>query len=129
VGLATAQPQNHFQGGAEGILSLRFGEAVRWPSLADRAGLPTFGREDELQGVRDRIMARVCHVCGKGPSTGNNVSHAHNKTRRRWLPNLQSVKIVDGEGNNRRVRVCANCIKSGRITKAPARPKETELAG
>jgi large subunit ribosomal protein L28 len=65
-------------------------------------------------------MARVCYVCGKGPATGNNVSHAHNKTRRRWLPNLQAVKIQLEDGSNRRVRVCANCIKSGRIRKAPA---------
>lgn len=72
-------------------------------------------------------MARVCHVCGKGPMTGNNVSHAHNKTRRRWLPNLQTVKIVDEEGENRRVKVCANCIKSGRIRKAPA--KRVEVVG
>jgi large subunit ribosomal protein L28 len=72
-------------------------------------------------------MARVCHVCGKGPATGNNVSHAHNKTRRRWLPNLQTVKIVDEGGQNRRVRVCANCIKSGRIKKAPA--KRVEAVG
>jgi large subunit ribosomal protein L28 len=72
-------------------------------------------------------MARVCHVCGKGPMTGNNVSHAHNKTRRRWLPNLQTVKIVDEEGQNRRVKVCANCIKSGRIRKAPA--KRVEVVG
>ncbi len=34
-------------------------------------------------------MARVCQVTGKRPTTGNNVSHANNKTRRRWLPNLQ----------------------------------------
>jgi len=74
-------------------------------------------------------MARVCHVCGKGPSTGNNVSHAHNKTRRRWLPNLQSVKIVGEQGDTRRVRVCTTCIKSGRIKKAPARTREAELAG
>ncbi len=74
-------------------------------------------------------MARVCHVCGKGPGTGNNVSHANNKTRRRWLPNLQPVKIIDDQGNNRRVRVCTNCIKSGRIKKAPVRLKEAEVAG
>ncbi len=72
-------------------------------------------------------MARVCHVCGKGPATGNNVSHAHNKTRRRWLPNLQTVKIVDKDGENRRVRVCTNCIKSGRVKKAPA--KKVEAVG
>lgn len=65
-------------------------------------------------------MARICYVCGKGPATGNNVSHAHNKTRRRWLPNLQTVKIVDESGTRRRVRVCTRCISSGKITKAPA---------
>ena len=64
-------------------------------------------------------MARVCYVCGKGPATGNNVSHAHNKTRRRWLPNLQTVKIVDEAGNRRRVRVCTSCISAGKIRKAP----------
>jgi large subunit ribosomal protein L28 len=69
-------------------------------------------------------MARVCYVCGKGPATGNNVSHAHNKTRRRWLPNLQPVKIQIEDGSNRRVKVCTNCIKSGRIKKAPARKAE-----
>jgi len=64
-------------------------------------------------------MARVCYSCGKAPSTGNNVSHANNKTRRRWLPNLQTVKIVDREGVRRRVRVCTRCISAGKITKAP----------
>ena len=65
-------------------------------------------------------MARICYVCGKGPATGNNVSHAHNKTRRRWLPNLQTVKIVDKSGARRRVRVCTRCISAGKVTKAPA---------
>ncbi|MEJ2203674.1 MAG: 50S ribosomal protein L28 [Gemmatimonadota bacterium] len=64
-------------------------------------------------------MARVCYVCGKGPTTGNNVSHANNKTRRRWLPNLQPVKIVDDEGQRRRVRVCTSCISAGKVKKAP----------
>ncbi len=65
-------------------------------------------------------MARVCYTCGKAPQTGNNVSHANNKTRRRWLPNLQTVKIVDREGVRRRVRVCTRCISAGKIQKAPA---------
>lgn len=65
-------------------------------------------------------MARVCYTCGKTPQTGNNVSHANNKTRRRWLPNLQTVKIVDREGVRRRVRVCTRCISAGKIEKAPA---------
>lgn len=64
-------------------------------------------------------MARVCYVCGKRPSTGNNVSHANNKTKRRWLPNLQAVKIVDDQGERRRVRVCTSCISAGKIKKAP----------
>lgn len=64
-------------------------------------------------------MSRICYVCGKGPSTGNNVSHANNKSKRRWLPNLQSVKILDRDGERRRVRVCTSCISAGKIVKAP----------
>ncbi len=63
-------------------------------------------------------MARVCYSCGKSPSVGNNVSHANNKTRRRWLPNLQTVRILEG-GVAKRVRVCSRCIRAGRIQKAP----------
>ena len=64
-------------------------------------------------------MARMCHMCGKRPSYGHRVSHANNKTKRRWLPNLQTVKIVDNEGRRCRVRVCTSCIAAGKITKAP----------
>ncbi|MDD3518667.1 MAG: 50S ribosomal protein L28 [Chromatiales bacterium] len=43
-------------------------------------------------------MARVCQITGKRPITGNNVSHAHNKTRRRFLPNLHTHRFwVEGE--------------------------------
>jgi len=62
-------------------------------------------------------MARVCEICGKIPSTGNRVSHAHNKTRRRWLPNLQRVKAVV-DGSVKKIRVCTACIRSGRVVKA-----------
>lgn len=58
-----------------------------------------------------------CQVCGKGPQTGNNVSHANNKTKRRWLPNLQRVRAKMG-GTVRRIRVCTTCLKSGRVVKA-----------
>ncbi|TAM56344.1 50S ribosomal protein L28 [bacterium] len=61
-------------------------------------------------------MAKRCEVCGKGPATGNNVSHAMNKTRRRWLPNLQSVRIND-RGTHRTARVCTQCLKSKRVTR------------
>ncbi len=63
-------------------------------------------------------MARECYVCGKKPTYGNNVSHANNKTRRRWLPNLQRVRIQTDEGENQRVRVCTRCISAGKIRKA-----------
>ncbi|MBI4520707.1 MAG: 50S ribosomal protein L28 [Gemmatimonadetes bacterium] len=66
-------------------------------------------------------MAKVCHVCGKIPSVGNNVSHANNRTKRRWLPNLQRIRIIEADGAVRRVRVCTSCIKSGRVHKAPVR--------
>jgi large subunit ribosomal protein L28 len=62
-------------------------------------------------------MARVCEVCGKGPITGHNVSHANNKTPRRWYPNLQRVRVVVN-GVVRRIRVCTQCIKSNRVAKA-----------
>jgi len=62
-------------------------------------------------------MARVCEICGKGPITGHNVSHANNKTPRRWYPNLQRVRAVV-DGAVRRIRVCTQCIKSNRVAKA-----------
>jgi len=61
-------------------------------------------------------MARKCVLCGKGPSVGNNVSHANNKTRRRWLPNLQTVRAKLA-GTVRRIRVCTRCIRSGKVNK------------
>ncbi|HEY6090600.1 MAG TPA: 50S ribosomal protein L28 [Gemmatimonadales bacterium] len=62
-------------------------------------------------------MARVCEICGKGPITGHNVSHANNKTPRRWYPNLQRARVVVN-GVVRRIRVCTQCIKSNRVAKA-----------
>lgn len=63
-------------------------------------------------------MARECYVCGKKPRFGNNVSHANNKTRRRWLPNLQRVRIQTDGGDAERVRVCTRCISAGKVRKA-----------
>jgi len=59
----------------------------------------------------------VCAVCGKHKTVGNNVSHANNRTKRFFKPNLQRVRIVTPEGP-RRVYVCTRCIRSGRIKKA-----------
>ncbi|BFN36708.1 50S ribosomal protein L28 [Fidelibacter multiformis] len=62
-------------------------------------------------------MSKVCDICGKGPVYGNNVSHSHNKTRRRWEPNLQKVR-VETNGTVKRIKVCTTCLKSNRVTKA-----------
>ena len=61
-------------------------------------------------------MAKRCEICGKGPATGNNVSHAHNKSRRRWLPNLQRVRAMV-DGRVQRVRACTRCIRDGKVVK------------
>lgn len=59
-------------------------------------------------------MAKKCFVCGKGPMAGNNVSHSQRHTARRFLPNLQSVKIAF-KGASKRVRVCTSCLKAGKV--------------
>ncbi|MBA3584853.1 MAG: 50S ribosomal protein L28 [Gemmatimonadetes bacterium] len=62
-------------------------------------------------------MSKVCYVCGKTPVSGNTVSHANNRRRRRFLPNLQAVRArIDG--TMQRVRVCASCIRAGKVEKA-----------
>ena len=62
-------------------------------------------------------MARICELCGKKPISGNNVSHSHHKTRRRWLPNLLRVRAKIN-GAAKRIKVCTNCLKSGKVLKA-----------
>ena len=63
-------------------------------------------------------MAKRCEVCGKGPQFGNNVSHANNRTRRRFNPNLQSIRTQRPTGGVLRMKVCTSCIKAGKIAKA-----------
>ena len=58
-------------------------------------------------------MSRRCALTGKGVHTGNNVSHAHNKTRRRYLPNLQQVSLMsDALGKSVRLRVSTAAIRT-----------------
>lgn len=58
-------------------------------------------------------MARRCAITGKGVQTGNNVSHAHNKTRRRWLPNLQTASLhSEALGQTVRMRLSTRAISS-----------------
>jgi large subunit ribosomal protein L28 len=69
--------------------------------------------EDE-EGVS---VAFSCDLCGKRHLSGHNVSHANNKTKRIFSPNLQTVRaLVNGAA--RRIRVCTRCLRSGRVKKA-----------
>jgi len=56
-------------------------------------------------------MSAKCEVCGKGPVSGNNVSHANNKTKRRFKPNLQKAKITIN-GKLKSARVCTRCLRT-----------------
>ncbi len=62
-------------------------------------------------------MSKVCEICGKKPMVGNNVSHAHNLTKRRFLPNIQKIRVVDQDGNVKRMKVCTSCIQAGKVKK------------
>lgn len=75
-------------------------------------------------------MAKVCEVCGKGPVTGNRIVrhglqkskggiglHTTGISRRRFLPNIQRIRVASNGGVKRR-NVCASCIKAGKVVKA-----------
>ncbi|HEY2925151.1 MAG TPA: 50S ribosomal protein L28 [Candidatus Eisenbacteria bacterium] len=69
-------------------------------------------------------MAKICDICGKGVQHGQNVSHAHNVTKRRWEVNLQTVRAVV-QGKPRKLRVCTRCIRSGAVQKGmPAKAEQ-----
>ena len=58
-------------------------------------------------------MSRVCAICGKGKTSGNNVSHSNRKTRRTFEANVQKVSVeVDGKSTNQ--YLCTKCIKTSK---------------
>ncbi|MEM6711796.1 MAG: 50S ribosomal protein L28 [Pseudomonadota bacterium] len=78
-------------------------------------------------------MARRCELTGKGVQTGNNVSHANNKTRRRFLPNLNAVSLVsDTLGRSVRLRISASALRSvehrGGLDAFLLKARDTELS-
>ncbi len=81
---------------------------------------------------RENVMSKVCDYSGKRPRVGKRVvrrgkakkeggigQNVTGISKRRWLPNLQKIRIVDENGTVRRVKVCARYIKAGKFTKAP----------
>ncbi|GAA5072583.1 50S ribosomal protein L28 [Maritalea mobilis] len=78
-------------------------------------------------------MSRVCELTGKGPMTGNNVSHANNKTRRRFLPNLSEVTLGSDVLDRRfRLRVSNAALRTvdhrGGLDAFLTRAKEADLS-
>ena len=78
-------------------------------------------------------MSRVCELTGKGPMTGNTVSHANNKSRRRFLPNLNEVTMIsDALGRSFSLRVSAAGLRSvdhrGGLVAFLAKAKDEELS-
>ena len=62
-------------------------------------------------------MAAVCDVCAKGPGFGKSVSHSHRRTKRRWDPNIQTVRAQVSPGNRKRMNVCTSCLKAGKVSR------------
>ena len=60
-----------------------------------------------------------CYVCNKGVTFGNNVSHANNRVRRTWRPNLQVMRVLDKDGKIIKVKACTSCMSAGKIPRAP----------
>lgn len=78
-------------------------------------------------------MSRVCELTGKGPMTGNNVSHANNKTRRRFLPNLNDVTLQSEKlGRGFKFRISAAALRTvdhrGGLDKFMEKAKDSELS-
>lgn len=59
----------------------------------------------------------VCEICGKRTRVGNNVSHANNKTKRLFKPNIQRIRVQLKDGSVKRMKVCTRCIRSGWVEK------------
>ncbi len=70
----------------------------------------------EMQGGID--MSKRCEICGKGPVSGNQISHAHNVTKRVFYPNIQQVRVLNEAGTVERKKVCTKCLKAGKVKKA-----------
>jgi large subunit ribosomal protein L28 len=87
----------------------------------------------EPKNTKETAMSRRCELTGKGPMVGNNVSHANNKTKRRFLPNLQDVTLIsDTLGRSFKLRISNAALRSvdhrGGLDAYLAKAKDTELS-
>ena len=92
------------------------------PLADDRAVLVAVARPAGALGLlKGDPMSRACELTGKAVQSGNNVSHANNKTRRRFLPNLCSVTLIsDSLGQRYRLRISANALRTCLLYTSPS---------
>lgn len=62
-------------------------------------------------------MAKRCDICGKGVVAGVQYSHSHRQSKRRWAPNIKSVKAIVN-GSPKKINVCTRCLRSGKVQRA-----------
>jgi len=79
------------------------------------------GFEEQITAHGRYFMAKKCEMCGKTPQVGFNVSHANNKTKRRFKPNLQRVRAQTPSGAVKRMKVCTRCLRNGSVRKPAIR--------
>jgi large subunit ribosomal protein L28 len=96
-------------------------------------GYRLFGGASCLGMTRNTTMSRVCELTGKGPMSGNTVSHANNKSRRRFLPNLNQVTLIsDALGRSFSLRISAAALRTvdhrGGLDAFLAKAKDDELS-
>jgi large subunit ribosomal protein L28 len=65
-----------------------------------------------LKKRKELPMARKCAISGKGPMSGNNVSHAKNRTKRRFLPNLRVVRVTLEDGTSKKIKISAKELRT-----------------
>lgn len=65
-------------------------------------------------------MPAVCEICDKKPSFNYQVSFSHRRSKRRWNPNVQRIRVYEG-GTVRRAAVCTSCMKAGKVQRPPQR--------
>jgi len=63
-----------------------------------------------------KIM-RVCQVCGRGTQSGHQISHSHRVSKRKWLVNIQKIRVIV-DGTPKRIYVCTRCLRSEKVKKA-----------
>ncbi|MFU0823926.1 50S ribosomal protein L28 [Clostridium sp.] len=62
-------------------------------------------------------MAKRCEICGKGVISGVQYSHSHRQSKRKWAPNIKSIKAIVS-GAPKKINVCTRCLRSGKVQRA-----------